>query len=55
MQLTPQQLKDFNELGYLVLPNCFSGEEIAVLRSEAEGIFDIRSRRARAPWRCGRS
>ena len=40
MQLTPQQLKDFNELGYLVLPNCFSGEEIAVLRSEAEGIFD---------------
>src|SRR4029453_12555937 len=40
MQLTPQQLKDFNELGYLVLPNCFSAEEIAVLRSEAEGIFD---------------
>ena len=40
MQLTPQQLKDFDELGYLVLPNCFSDEEMAVLRSEAEGIFD---------------
>ena len=40
MQLTAKQLKDFNELGYLVLPNCFSQEEMAVLRSEAEGIFD---------------
>src|SRR5262245_62006164 len=38
--LTPQQLKDFNELGYLVLPDCFSAEEMAVLRAEAEGIFD---------------
>ena len=24
MQLTAKQLKDFNELGYVVLPNCFS-------------------------------
>jgi ectoine hydroxylase len=40
MQLTPQQLKDFNELGYLVLPDCFSAEEMAVLRAEAGGIFD---------------
>src|SRR5262245_4852526 len=40
MQLTPTQLKDFNELGYLVFPDCFTEEEVAVLRSEAEDIFD---------------
>ncbi len=40
MKLTPKQLREFDELGYLVLPNCFSEEEIGVLRSEAEGIFD---------------
>ena len=39
MQLTPKQLKEFDELGYLVLPNCFSEEEIEVLRSEAEAIY----------------
>ena len=40
MTLTAKHLKEFDELGYLVMPNCFSEEEIAVLRSEAEGIFD---------------
>ncbi len=40
MKLTAKQLKDFDDLGYLVMPNCFSEEEMAVLRSEAEGIFD---------------
>jgi ectoine hydroxylase len=39
MQLTPEQLKDFDELGYLVMPDCFSEEEVAVLRSEAEAIY----------------
>jgi ectoine hydroxylase len=39
MPLTPKQLKEFDELGYLVLPNCFSEEETDVLRSEAEGIY----------------
>ena len=39
MQLTAQQLKEFDELGYLVMPNCFSEQEIAVLRSEAEAIY----------------
>ena len=34
--LHPEQLKEFDELGYLVLPNCFSDEEMEVLRSEAE-------------------
>jgi ectoine hydroxylase len=40
MKLTGKQLKEFDELGYLVMPDCFSDEEIAVLRSEAEGIYD---------------
>jgi ectoine hydroxylase len=39
MQLTPEQLKDFDELGYLFLPTCFSEEEVAVLREEAENIY----------------
>jgi L-proline 4-hydroxylase len=39
MHLTPQQLQEFDELGYLVLPNCFSEQEVAVLRSEAEAIY----------------
>jgi len=40
MTLTPQQLRDFDELGYLLLPDCFSSEEVAVLRREAETIYD---------------
>jgi ectoine hydroxylase len=39
MQLSPAQLKEFDELGYLVMPGCFSEEETAVLRSEAEAIY----------------
>ena len=39
MELTPQQLKEFDELGYLVMPDCFSEQEIAVLRAEAESIY----------------
>ena len=30
MQLKPEQLKDFDEQGYLFFPNCFSEEEIAL-------------------------
>jgi ectoine hydroxylase len=40
MRLSPEQLKEFDELGYLVMPGCFSGEEVAVLRSEAEAIYN---------------
>jgi ectoine hydroxylase len=40
MKLNAKQLKDFDRLGYLVLPNCFTDEEMAVLRSEAEAIYD---------------
>ena len=39
MQLTPRQLQEFDALGYVVMPDCFSEEEIAVLRSEAETIY----------------
>ena len=39
MQLTPEQLQQFDELGYLFLPGCFTEEEVAVLRDEAEAIY----------------
>jgi ectoine hydroxylase len=39
MKLKPEQLREFDELGYLVMPGCFSEQEIAVLRAEAEGIY----------------
>jgi hypothetical protein len=38
MPLTAQQLRQFAE-GYLFLPDCFSEEEVAVLRDEAEQIY----------------
>jgi ectoine hydroxylase len=39
MKLSPQQLKDFDELGYVFTPNCFSEDEVATLRAEAEEIY----------------
>src|SRR5215510_6086651 len=33
MRLTPQQLAEFDERGYLFLPDCFSDDEMAALRS----------------------
>jgi ectoine hydroxylase len=39
MQLTPAQLKEFDEQGYLVLPGCFSEQEVAALRIEAQRIY----------------
>jgi ectoine hydroxylase len=39
MKLNAQQLAEFDERGYLFLPDCFSEEEIAALRSEAEKIY----------------
>jgi ectoine hydroxylase len=39
MKLTPQHLQEFDERGYLFLPDCFSEEEIAALRSEADKIY----------------
>ena len=37
--LTPQQVRQFQEEGYLFLPDTFRDEEIAVLRDEAELIY----------------
>jgi len=39
MKLTAEQLRQFDELGYLFLPSCFSEEEVALLRSEGEEIL----------------
>ena len=39
MQLTSQRLCQFAEKGYLFLPDCFSEEEMAILRDEAEQIY----------------
>jgi ectoine hydroxylase len=37
--LTPQQVRQFQDEGYLFLPDTFRDEEIAVLRDEAELIY----------------
>jgi L-proline 4-hydroxylase len=39
MRLTPEEIKSFDELGYVFFPNCFSEEEVALLRGEAENIL----------------
>jgi ectoine hydroxylase len=39
MKLSAQQLAAFDEQGYLFMPSCFSEEEIALLRAEAEVIL----------------
>ena len=40
MRLTTEQVRQFDEEGYLFLPDCFSPEEIAALRQEAISIYD---------------
>jgi ectoine hydroxylase len=40
MELTQQQIDDFNREGWLFLPELFSSEEVALLAREAEGIYD---------------
>src|SRR6516165_314453 len=39
MKLTPRQLQEFDERGYLFVPECFSKKEVAALRSEADQIY----------------
>jgi len=36
MKLSAEQLRQFDDLGYLHFPNCFSEGEIALMRAEAE-------------------
>jgi len=40
MRLTEEQTLQFDEEGYLFLPDCFSPEEVAALRQEAVSIYD---------------
>jgi ectoine hydroxylase len=48
MQLTSQQHRLFAEEGYLFLPDCFSEEEMAILRDEAEQIYASNRQRSGA-------
>ena len=41
MALSPAELKQFDELGYLFFPNCFNEEEIGLLRDDAEAILKL--------------
>lgn len=41
MQLTPEQLRQFDEEGYLFFPEIFSPEEMAFLREEAAKVLAV--------------
>lgn len=38
MQLTSEQLKTYEDQGYLLLPNCFAPGEVEVMRTEASAL-----------------
>jgi len=39
MQLTEEQLQEFDESGYLFLPNLFTADEASVLKREADAVY----------------
>ncbi len=39
MKLTDQQLQQFEDLGYVIIPELFSADEVAVLKGEIPSIF----------------
>src|SRR5215211_7071692 len=41
MRLTAEQLRQFDELGYLFFPSCFSDDEIALMRTEGDTILRL--------------
>ena len=41
MKLTDTQLAEFDDLGYLFLPDCFQREETDLLRREAERVYAL--------------
>ena len=41
MKLSAEQLKAFDEQGYVFFPDCFSEDEIALLRAEADSILKL--------------
>ena len=55
MKLTPEQLRHFDEEGYLFFPNYFSAEEIAILKSEIPSIFQQRREETRSGAGCHQS
>ena len=41
MKLTNAQLAEFEDLGYLFLPDCFTGAETDLLRRQAEHVYSL--------------
>src|ERR1043166_6344165 len=41
MRLSAEQLRQFDELGYLFFPSCFSEDEIALMRTEGDAILKL--------------
>ena len=41
MQLSPEQIRTFDEQGFIFFPHCFHEEEVALLRDEAERILKL--------------
>lgn len=41
MKLTQEQLKQFEEEGYVFLPECFSREEAGLLKREADAVYAL--------------
>ena len=41
MHLSAEQIRQFDELGYLYFPSCFSEEEIALMRHEGDAILRL--------------
>jgi len=41
MKLAAEQIRQFDELGYLFFPNCFSEDEIALMRQEGDAILKL--------------
>ena len=43
MELTKQQIADYHRDGFLVVPNCYSADEIAVLREDTDRLCKVQN------------
>jgi ectoine hydroxylase len=41
MKLSAEQVRQFDDLGYVFFPNCFSEDEIALMRTEGDAILRL--------------
>ena len=41
MKLSAEQIREFDDLGYVFFPNCFSDDEIALMRTEGDAILRL--------------